>query len=149
MNICIPVTEDNGLDSKLSGHFGSAPHFMIVDTATGACRTVPNANHAHGHGMCQPLASLAGQQIEAAVVGGIGAGALAKLQAAGIRAFKASGTSAREACDAFAGGTLAEITPAMACRHHGPGDHQHGLHGHGPHGDGLGGPHGSNRGSRT
>lgn len=147
MNICIPVTEDNGLDSRLSGHFGSAPVFMIVDTETGACRPVPNANHSHGHGMCQPLASLGGQQVDAAVVGGIGVGALAKLQAAGIRTFKASGASAKEACDAFTSGTLVEITPAMACRHQGHGDHQHGPHGHGPQGDGLGGPHGSGRGN--
>lgn len=155
MNICIPVIDDKGLESKLSGHFGSAPLFLIVDTDTKAYRPVPNANQAHAHGMCQPLTSLFGQQIEAAVVGGIGAGALAKLQAAGLKVYQAAGSSVGEACDAFVAGKLAEITPETSCRHHGHGAHQHaghghgahlqGLHGHGPHGAGLGGPHRSGR----
>ena len=34
MNLCIPITEDQGLQSPVSGHFGSAPYFMIVDTGS-------------------------------------------------------------------------------------------------------------------
>ena len=79
MNICIPVTEDNGTASPVSRHFGSAPLFLIVDTDSGACRAVPNRNQHHSHGMCMPLASLAGERIDGMVVGGIGMGALSKL----------------------------------------------------------------------
>jgi len=147
MNICIPTTNDDGLSSLVSGHFGSAPFFAIVDTETRACRSMSNANQTHAHGMCQPLAALAGQAIDGVVVGGIGMGALNKLQAAGIRVYRATTGSVGEAVDAFVNGVLPEVTPATACAQHG--HHDHGPHGHGPHGEGQGGPHGHGRiGSR-
>jgi predicted Fe-Mo cluster-binding NifX family protein len=146
MNICIPVTEDKGLESTVSGHFGSAPLFIVVNTESKACRALPNLTHSHGHGACQPLASLAGQAIDGVVVGGIGMGALAKLQAGGIRVYQANVATVGAALDAFEGGMLQEVTPATACAHHGHGAHDHGPHGHGPHGEGRGGPHGSGGG---
>ena len=82
MNICIPISEEKGLESPVCRHFGSAPAFMIVDTEGGEPRTVPNLNQHHAHGMCQPLRALAGEKLDAIVVGGIGAGAVQKLQAA-------------------------------------------------------------------
>ena len=36
MNICIPITRDNGIQSPVSLHFGSAPLFMVVDTESGS-----------------------------------------------------------------------------------------------------------------
>jgi predicted Fe-Mo cluster-binding NifX family protein len=46
MKLCIPATEDQGPESPVSAHFGSAKHFVIVDTESGACRRV----HRHGRG---------------------------------------------------------------------------------------------------
>jgi predicted Fe-Mo cluster-binding NifX family protein len=145
MNICIPVTGDEGLASRVSMHFGSAPLFMIVDTGTGSCRSVPNRNSHHDHGMCQPLSSLAGESLDGIVVGGIGRGALGKLQAAGIRVYLAGAPTVEATVAAFASGTLREMTPAEACAHHGNGPHGHGQHGHGLQGHG-GGPHGCGHG---
>jgi predicted Fe-Mo cluster-binding NifX family protein len=130
MNICIPTTQDNGLDSRVSAHFGSAPFFAIVDAESRVCRSVPNANHSHEHGRCQPLAALAGQAIDSVVVGGIGAGALSKLTAAGIRVYMASAGSVKEAVEAYNSGTLAEISPAGACQGHDHGQSGHGAHHH-------------------
>jgi len=121
MNICIPVTEDKGTASPVSPHFGSAPMFMIVDTDSGACRAVPNRNAHHSHGMCMPLASLAGESIEGMVVGGIGMGALAKLGAAGIRVFRSEHATVDETVAAFRAGSLQAMSPDMACAHHGHG----------------------------
>ena len=122
MNICIPVTADNGAASPVSPHFGSAPLFMIVDTASGACRAVPNRNAHHGHGMCMPLASLAGESIDGMVVGGIGLGALAKLAAAGVRVFRSEHATVEETLAAFRSGALEAMSPDMACAHHGHGE---------------------------
>jgi predicted Fe-Mo cluster-binding NifX family protein len=121
MNICIPVTEDKGLASAVSAHFGSAPFFVIVDTASGAARTVPNRTHSHGHGACQPLAAIADEAVDAVVVGGIGMGALVKLQAANIRVYHAHVATVADALTAFEGGLLADVSPATACGHHGHG----------------------------
>jgi predicted Fe-Mo cluster-binding NifX family protein len=123
VNICIPITNDEGLESPVCAHFGSAPAFLIVDTDSGACRAVTNANQHHGHGMCAPLSSLQGERIDAMVVGGIGAGAMAKLAAAGIAVHLAGHATVRETVAAFRAGTLPVMGSDMACAHHGQGHH--------------------------
>jgi len=142
MNICIPITQDNGLQSSVSPHFGSAPIFMIVDTENGSCQAIANRNLHHAHGMCQPLAQLAGQSVDAMVVGGIGMGALGKLKAASIRVFFSEHPTVGETVAAFKTGRLREVTPATACAHHG-----NGPHGHAWEWRGKGGPHGPCEGS--
>lgn len=129
MRICIPVTEDLGTKSPVSAHFGSAPLFMIVETESGECRAVTNGNTHNNHGMCQPLQSLQGEQLDGMVVGGIGAGALYKLQAAGVQVFLSEHQTVEETIAAYSAGTLRLVTPATACAHHGQG-HGHG-HDHG------------------
>ncbi len=121
MNICIPVTNDQGLQSEVCQHFGSAPLFLIVNTDTRGTETVLNHNHQHAHGMCQPLASLQGHQLDAIVVGGIGMGALTKLQAAGIEVYLSEHATVEETLGAYEGGLLKKVTPRNACRHHGSG----------------------------
>jgi predicted Fe-Mo cluster-binding NifX family protein len=135
VNICIPITDDHGLDSAVCMHFGSAPAFLIVDTESGTLRTVPNGNQHHAHGQCSPLASLQGERIDAMAVGGIGAGALGKLAAAGIPVHLAAHPTVRETVDALLAGTLPVMGPDLACAHHGHGEHaghgeQHRHHGH-------------------
>jgi predicted Fe-Mo cluster-binding NifX family protein len=124
MQICIPVLEDQGLDSRVSGHFGSAPGFMIVDTESGACRVIGNHNEHHAHGMCQPLAALAGELVDGIIVGGIGMGALMKLQAAGITVYRAAHPTVAETIAAFKNGTLQPVGEDGACASH------QGHHGH-------------------
>ena len=140
MNLCIPVTEDKGLESPVSAHFGSAPLFLIVDTESGACRSVPNRNLHHAHGMCQPLQSLAGERFDGIAVGGIGMGALGKLQAANVRVFLSREARVDGTVAAFQAGALEEATPATACAHHGHGPHGHGHAASGAPG-GCGGRH--------
>jgi predicted Fe-Mo cluster-binding NifX family protein len=124
MQICIPVIEDCGLDSRVSGHFGSAPGFMLVDTESGACRLLENHNDHHAHGMCQPLAVLAGEKVDGIVVGGIGMGALMKLQAAGVAVYQAMHPTVAETVAAFKDGTLQPVGEEGACAGH-QGHHQH------------------------
>ena len=121
MNICIPVNEDKGLQSEVCAHFGSAPAFMMVDTDNGTCRAITNNNQHHGHGMCMPLQSLQGEHIDGMVVGGIGMGALNKLNAANIKVYVSDFSTVAETVDAFKAGTLKPMQPGMACAHHGQG----------------------------
>jgi len=122
MNICIPVNTDQGLSSAVCAHFGSAPFFMIVDAESGACRTLVNRNQDHAHGLCQPLAVLAGEPIDAVVVGGIGAGALDKLMAAGMGVYRAEHPTVDRTVEAFKRGELRGMAMDGACGHgHGQG----------------------------
>jgi predicted Fe-Mo cluster-binding NifX family protein len=115
MQICIPVLEDRGLESPVCAHFGSAPAFLIVETDSGTCRVIANENQHHAHGMCQPLAALAGEPVEGIVVGGIGMGALMKLQAAGVAVFQAVHPTVRETVAAFTAGQLQPVGQEHAC----------------------------------
>jgi len=140
MNICIPVNADEGLASPVCAHFGSAPFFMMIDTASGACRAIPNRNQHHAHGMCQPLAALAGEHLDAIVVGGIGMGALGKLLAAGLEVYQAQHPTVERTLAALEAGQLRGMSPDAACGgHHDPSNGQGQGHGHGHrHGQVLG-----------
>jgi predicted Fe-Mo cluster-binding NifX family protein len=121
MFVCIPIEENQGLQSRVCAHFGSTPEFLIVDTDSSSCRAIPNKNQHHGHGMCAPIASLEGERIDAIVVGGIGMGALNKLMMAGLQVFMAEHATVKETLVAFTAGTLKPVQPGQACAHHGHG----------------------------
>ena len=129
MHICFPINEDQGMDSTLCPHFGSAPQFLIVDTDTGATRALPNMTHQHGHGSCRPLDSFAGERLDGIVVSGIGRGALERLQAAGVEVYLAEHETVASAVAAFKAGGLRSVSAQDTCAHHG---HGHG-HGHEAH----------------
>lgn len=128
MKLCIPVEQDNGLDSVVCAHFGSAPFFLMIDTDTQACRAITNRNQHHAHGVCQPLAALAGENPDAIVVGGIGRGALMRLVEGGLRVYQATSGTARQITEALNAGRLAPMTERETCGGHG---HAHAHH-HGP-----------------
>jgi len=88
LKIAIPIESDLGLESKVYGHFGSAPGFLVYDTEAKASSVLANHQHQHAHGQCNPIAALAGQTVDALVTGGIGGRALELLNASRIRVFR-------------------------------------------------------------
>jgi len=129
MRVCLPIEEDNGLESEVCAHFGSAPRYLIVDLESGAHHSVVNANPHHAHGMCDPIASLTGEKLDAVVVAGIGLGALRKLRAGGLEVFLADRKTVKGVVDAYAAGELRRVTAALACGHHGRGSNGRGRGG--------------------
>jgi predicted Fe-Mo cluster-binding NifX family protein len=89
MKICFAVAKDEGVSSAVYGHFGSAPVFVMVDTESGDVTTVGNRDMIHVHGACNPINAIGGRHVDAVVVGGIGAGALNRLNAEGIQVYAA------------------------------------------------------------
>lgn len=120
MKICFPVQQDDGLESSVYGHFGSAPLFLIVDDASRAVVAVGNRDLHHAKGVCNPLKALEGQSVDAVVVGGIGAGALSRLRLAGVRVFRASPVTVRQNLALLTEGALSEWTLQTTCAGHGP-----------------------------
>jgi len=72
MKIAFPSQKNDGVDSVVYSHFGSANFFIIMDSQTGETNAVRNHDLNHAHGKCQPLAALGGNTVDAVVVGGIG-----------------------------------------------------------------------------
>lgn len=119
MKVCFPVESNKGLNSVVYGHFGSAPMFVVYDTKTNELTTISNQNLGHEHGMCNPLKALDGKSVDAIVVGGIGAGAINKLNTLGIKVYKATQGTIQSNISLFQGNSLSELTINNACGQHG------------------------------
>ncbi len=119
MKVCFPILENKGLESAVYGHFGSAPEFVVVDTVTNEFTLVSNTDKIHEHGACNPVAGLGGHKVDAIVVGGIGGGALQKLNRAGIRAFQSQEGTIAENIARFQADGLPEYMPGHTCGGHG------------------------------
>ncbi len=117
MKVCIPISEDHGIDSPVCGHFGSASAFLLVDTDTRAHRVFRNTSAHHEHGHCAPVSMLSSEQIDAFIVGGIGAGALGRLLAMGAEVYRGTPGSAAASIEALAKGALPSVDPAETCAH--------------------------------
>ncbi len=118
MKIAFPVQENQGMESPVHSHFGSAQFFVVVDTDSQEAEVLANQDLDHKHGSCQPLAAL-GTQVDAVVAGGIGGGALAKLRAAGVKVFRGMEGSVRENLEMITAGRLPEFAPEHTCGGHG------------------------------
>jgi len=122
VKVCFPVQHDEGLDSAVFNHFGSAPMFVVVDALSDAVSTISNGDRNHAHGVCNPLKALDNQKIEAVVVGGIGAGALSRLNQAGIKVYRAQSKTVAENLALYKGNRLSEYSPLSSCSSHGHGN---------------------------
>jgi predicted Fe-Mo cluster-binding NifX family protein len=118
MKVGFAVQADQGMQSRVYDHFGSAPLFVIVDVTSNEMSTVNNKDLNHVHGACNPIKALDGQQVEAMVVGGIGAGALIKLNGMGIKVFAAAAPTVKENLLLFSENKLAELSVNNSCRAH-------------------------------
>ena len=121
MNICFPVTKDEGMSSPVYNHFGSAPLFLVVDTESKTITAINNEDQHHKHGACNPTKALDGHLVDAIVVAGIGSGALVKLNAMGIRVHRAAAQTVMENLQLFLSGQLGPMTLDRTCIGHSPG----------------------------
>ena len=119
MRICIPTADAKGLASIPYGHFGSAPCFVITDTESGETRILTNANREHEHGTCRPAAILDRIEVDAVMVGGIGAQARSRLADMGITVFQAGRGTVADNLAAWRAGRLSKMSARHACSGHG------------------------------
>jgi predicted Fe-Mo cluster-binding NifX family protein len=119
MKVCFAVQENQGVDSTVYNHFGSAPLFVMVDTDVDGATIVDNQDRDHVHGACNPIMAIGGNDIDAVVVGGIGAGAIRGLNSRGIKVYRSVAATVKENLDLLKDGRLPELTMQHACGGHG------------------------------
>ena len=124
MIYCIPSESTTGLAAPISGHFGRCSYFCIYDDQTEETATVANANTHDEHGQCRPLESIEGLGVNVVLAGGMGRGAVSRLNAAGIEVFCLSeattdSLTVGEMVEAYRTGNLVRLTPESACAGHG------------------------------
>lgn len=125
MRLCFAVLKDEGVESTVYGHFGSAPAFIVVNTEDNELFKVVNSDMDHIHGACNPMKAIGGAKIDAVVVGGIGAGALTGLNTRGIKVFKAVENTIKENLALFHENRLPELTMLHTCGGHAGGCAHH------------------------
>ena len=118
MKVGFAVQSNEGIESKVYDHFGSAPAFIIFDTEGKDVHTVSNKDLHHVHGACNPIMALDGKSVDAMVVGGIGGGALAKLNALGIRVYGSGAPTVKENLALLSENKLQELSMYNSCRAH-------------------------------
>jgi predicted Fe-Mo cluster-binding NifX family protein len=118
MKVCFAVEKDQGMESAVYNHFGSAPLFVMVDTETGSVGAIGNNDLNHVHGACSPMQAIGGQAVDAVVVGGIGAGAISGLNAKGIKVYGSVAETVKQNIDLMKEGKLPLLTLQHACGGH-------------------------------
>ena len=123
MIYCVPSETNQGIDAPVSDHFGRCAFFTIYNDETGETASVENRNTHDGHGECRPLDSISGYGVNAVLAGGMGRGAVTRLNADGIDVYRAEGSqllrlTVRHLIEAHRTGGLELFTPENACGGH-------------------------------
>jgi predicted Fe-Mo cluster-binding NifX family protein len=118
MKVCFAVQEDKGVESLVYGHFGSAPAFIVVDTETDKAVTVNNRDLNHVHGACNPIQAVGGLKPDVVVVGGIGAGAITRLNAEGVKVYRSMAETVKDNLGLLKENKLPELSIQHACGGH-------------------------------
>jgi predicted Fe-Mo cluster-binding NifX family protein len=116
--IAIPSNGNGGLDGTRAGHFGHCDVFTFVDVKDGKIvnvSTMPNSEHVQG-GCMVPVNLLAGQKVNALIVGGIGMRPLAGFRQVGIDVYHdAERIDIKPVVDDLIAGTLPMIQNDQVC----------------------------------
>ncbi|MCW3994396.1 MAG: NifB/NifX family molybdenum-iron cluster-binding protein [Candidatus Bathyarchaeota archaeon] len=118
MEIVIPVEDVNGLNSRLSQHFGRAPYFTVVELDENGkvlnLQIVPNKSE-HFGGMGKPPEIILNLRPNAVVTCGMGPRALGMFQNANIAVLQANKNIVKDLIDAYKRDELVELTEG--CHH--------------------------------
>ncbi len=111
-------------DGQVSPHFGHAPGFTFATVDENGVKDVEYLDNPGGN--CQAVpAMLAQKGVRTAIVGGIGGGAVANLQAHGIDVLGPASGDVVSVLEEFRLGTI--VQGEVGCNHHGA-DHDCGHH---------------------
>jgi predicted Fe-Mo cluster-binding NifX family protein len=138
MRVAISLEENQGLESKVSGHFGRCPYFLFADLEQDEIQAVEVIENPHFRehrpGQVPEFIRQHGGQVM--ISGGMGRRAQAFFGELGVQTAVGAQGSAAQAIGQYSRGELPESGPCGGGHRHGHGD----CGGHG-HGDGHGHNH--------
>ena len=118
VRIVVPVSEEKGIDSRLSQHFGRAPFYAFIDLdekrqVIGQGTIANTSEHFGGEG--NPPDRILQLQPKALITYGMGPRALRIFQTAKVAVLRTNANTVREAVTAYNNNELEELT--QGCRH--------------------------------
>lgn len=118
VEIVIPVEDANGLNARLSQHFGRAPYFVVVELSEDGevldLQMVPNKSE-HFGGMGRPSENIMRLRPNAVITYGMGPRALGMFQNANIAVLQANKYIVKDLIEAYKRDELVELTEG--CHH--------------------------------
>ncbi|EAT14165.1 NifB/NifX family molybdenum-iron cluster-binding protein [Desulfuromonas acetoxidans] len=114
MKLCFPITENNGLNSRVFSHFGVTPKLLIVNTDTREYEEVAVHTADQQGGLDKVLSALHTISPDAIALAGIGQGALDRLRQQGFTVYRGEETVAAT-LDKLIQNTLDEWPDTTSC----------------------------------
>jgi predicted Fe-Mo cluster-binding NifX family protein len=118
MRIVVPVSDERGVDARLSQHFGRAPYYTIIDLDEAGHviseRTIANTSE-HFGGVGHPPDRILQLQPKALVTYGMGPRALRIFQSAKVAVLRTNAYTVRDVVRAYKNNELEELT--QGCQH--------------------------------
>lgn len=113
VRVVIPVWDEKGMDALLSGHFGRAPFFAVIDInekgEVVGLKTIPNVSE-HFGGTGHPPHRILQLNPDAVITYGMGPRGLSIFQNARVAVLRATANTVKEVVDAYNKDELEEIT---------------------------------------
>ena len=118
VRIVVPVSEEKGIDSQLSQHFGRAPFYAIIDLDENGKiigqGTIANTSE-HFGGVGLPPDRILQLKPKALVTYGLGSKALKIFQDASVAVLRTEANTVKEVVNAYLSNELQELT--QGCHH--------------------------------
>jgi predicted Fe-Mo cluster-binding NifX family protein len=118
MRIVVPVSDERGIDARLSEHFGRAPYYAIIDLDDEGHVidqiTIANTSE-HFGGVGHPPDRILQVQPKALITYGMGPRALRIFQSAKVAVLRTNVNTVREVVKAYNNNELEELT--QGCQH--------------------------------
>lgn len=122
--VAIPVVSDKGASSRVNPHFGKSKGFVVVNS-DGSDLVYLKSDDIRALNECAPITGLAASGAGALLCVGMGRGARARCDAAGLRVFQAEGATVQDALSPFAAGLSVDFPESSICDHGHDHDHEH------------------------
>lgn len=117
MKVCIPTMGNDGMNELVSGHFGRAPTFTIVDMETNEVKVMPNTSE-HMGGIGKPPEFLAKAGVEVMLCSGLGPRAIRIFEQFGIEVYVGARGAVIDTIALWKNGKLQMATDENACKMH-------------------------------
>lgn len=117
MRVGIPTMGDSGLEESVSGHFGRAPTFTIIDTESEEVEVQPNTSE-HAGGSGKPPTIMEENDVEVMLCSNLGPRAINMFEQLGIEVYIGAQGTVEETLERWENDQLEEATRKEACEEH-------------------------------
>ena len=115
IKVAVPVDNDQGLDSKISEHFGHCKAFVVSTIEDGKVTNTETMHNPPHQSCAEPVMNLAKSGVNILLSQGIGRRPFMVTQQVGMSVIRGEGITAGEVIDNYLKGSLSEFGQDALC----------------------------------